>query len=194
MKIASSPLDKRGLQGGLGVTPRQCCLDRPPGASRHPSDGGIFKENSLTYDRKEQSLVLIGRPGTFTPADRFPISNVVITPDRYSYEGNWLFCTFTQSEIVAARIGFGRGKMDWRDYGLDEAPTSENSLFTRIEIITARGIYAYLSSDPNLGQALHSSATGLDIRLLSGPSRLDPHCGLARHALAISERRRHSRG
>ena len=58
--------------------------------------------------------------------------------------------------------------MDWRDYGLDEAPTSENSLFTRIEIITARGIYAYLSSDPNLGQALHSSATGLDIQLSQG--------------------------
>ena len=129
---------------------------------------GFFKGESLTYNRKEQSSVLIGRPGTFTPADRFPISNVVITPDRYSYEGNWLFCTFTQSEIVAARIGFGRGKMDWRDYGLDEAPTSENSLFTRIEIITARGIYAYLSSDPNSGQALHSSATGLDIQLSQG--------------------------
>ncbi len=58
--------------------------------------------------------------------------------------------------------------MDWRDYGLDEAPISENSLFIRIEIITARGIYAYLSSDPNSGQALHSSATGLDIQLSQG--------------------------
>ncbi len=99
---------------------------------------GVFTGNNLTYNRKEKSSFCIGRPGTFTPADRFPISNVVITPDRYSYEGNWLFCTFTQSDIVAARIGFGRGKMDWRDYGLDEAPISENSLFIRIEIITAQ--------------------------------------------------------
>ena len=58
--------------------------------------------------------------------------------------------------------------MDWRDYGLDEAPISDNSLFIRIEIITSQGIYAYLSSDPNSGQALHSSPTGLDIRFSQG--------------------------
>ena len=107
---------------------------------------------------------MLGRPGTITPAGQFPVSNLIIDADRYSYEGNWLFCTFAQSDIVAARIGFGRGKMDWRDYGLDEAPISANALFSRIEIITSQGIYAYLSSDPDSGQALHSSPTGLDLR------------------------------
>jgi len=154
-------LDKRGgLQGGWRRSQR-------PRHSEEPS-----LETNLPYNRAEKSAVLVGRPGTFTPAGQFPISNVIIAADRYSYEGNWLFCTFAQSDIVAARIGFGRGKMDWRDYGIDEAPISPNALFSRIEIITSQGIYAYLSSDPDSGQALQSSPTGLDLRFNQGQQDL----------------------
>src|SRR5258705_11320254 len=122
----------------------------------------------MAYDRLEKSAVLLGRPGIITPAQEFPISNIVIAADRYSYEGNWLFCTFAQSDIVAARIGFGRGKMDWRDYGLEDAAMSANALFSRIEIITSQGIYAYLSSDPDAGKSLALSPIGLDLRLSQG--------------------------
>lgn len=126
----------------------------------------------MAYDRLEKSSVLLGRPGTIAPASEFPISNVVIAADRYSYEGNWLFCTFAQSDIVAARIGFGRGKMDWRDYGIESAPISANALFSRIEVITSQGIYAYFSSDPDAGEALESSSAGLDLRHSHGQQDL----------------------
>jgi len=129
-------------------------------------------ETILPYNRSEKSAVLLGRPGTFTPAGQFPTSNVIIDAERYSYEGNWLFCTFAQSDILAARIGFGRGKMDWRDYGLEAAPISVNALFSRIEIITSQGIYAYFSSDPDVGKSLSSSPTGLDLRLSRGQQDL----------------------
>src|SRR4030095_10639869 len=39
-----------------------------------------------------------------------------------------------------------------RDYGLDEAPMTENALFCRVEVVTAKGIYAYLSSSSTSGQ------------------------------------------
>jgi hypothetical protein len=114
------------------------------------------------------SAVLIGTPGAITPAGQFPLSNVVVAPDYYSYEGNWLFCAFAQSDILAARIGFGRGKMDWRDYGLEAAPISANAFFSRIEIITSQGIYAYLSADSDSGQSLQSNPTVLDLRFSHG--------------------------
>lgn len=126
----------------------------------------------MAYDRLEKSSVLLGRPGTITPTGEFPISNLIIDTERYSYEGNWLFCTFTQSDIVAARIGFGRGKMDWRDYGIESAPVSANALFSRIEVITSQGIYAYFSSDPEAGEALASSPASVDLRLRDGQQDL----------------------
>jgi len=167
-------LDKEGLQGVLNQPSRK--PPRPPPCPR----GERFKvfcvpsslEGIPPYNRSEKSAVLLGRPGTFTPAGQFPTSNVIIDAERYSYEGNWLFCTFTQSDIVAARIGFGRGKMDWRDYGLEEAPISAKALFSRIEILTSQGIYAYLSSDPHSGKALTSSPTALDIRFNQGQQDL----------------------
>jgi len=116
----------------------------------------------MDYNRLEKSAVLAGRPGVFVRPEEFPISNVIMAPDRYSYEGNWLFCSFDHPELLAARVGFGRGKLDWRDYGLDEAPMTESALFCRVEVVTTRGIYAYLSS---------SSTAGGNVRLV--PDRFE---------------------
>jgi hypothetical protein len=116
------------------------------------------------YDRSDKSAVLIGRPGVFTPAGDFPVSNVIIAADRYSYEGNWLFCTFDGPEILAARIGFGLGEMDWRDYGLQNAPISDHALFRRIEIVTSTGIYAYFVSDSEAGATLKSHPNRFEVR------------------------------
>lgn len=121
--------------------------------------------------RLRESRVLIGRPGVICGSDEFATSNVVIS-DQYSYEGNWLFCMFSQPEVVAARIGFGRGKMDWRDYGLDSAPISDEALFSRIEVITPEGIYAYLFSDPASGRAVDSKGSSLNVRLNDGKAGL----------------------
>ncbi len=110
------------------------------------------------------SSVLTGRPGHICGSDTFDTSNVIMAPDRYSYEGNWLFCMFSEPEVAAARIGFGRGKMDWRDYGLEGVPISESALFCRIEVVAAEGIYAYLFSDPASGRAVESRTDELDVR------------------------------
>jgi hypothetical protein len=118
------------------------------------------------YDRLEKSAVMTGRPGIFRKPEEFPISNVVIAPDQYSYEGNWLFCSFNHSELLGARVGFGRGRIDWRDYGLDETPMTESALFCRVEVVTAKGIYAYLSS---------SSTAGQNVRLI--PDRFEVQFG-----------------
>jgi hypothetical protein len=80
-----------------------------------------------------------GQPGVFRRPEEFPLANVVIAPDRYSYEGNWLFCSFNHSELLGARVGFGKGTIDWR---LDDAPMTESALFCRAEVVTAKGIYA----------------------------------------------------
>jgi hypothetical protein len=105
----------------------------------------------MEYDRLEKSAVMTGRPGAFRRPEEFPLSNVVIAPDRYSYEGNWLFCSFNHSELLGVRVGFGRGRIDWRDYGLDEAPMTESALFSRVEVITTKGIHAYLFSSSTAG-------------------------------------------
>lgn len=112
------------------------------------------------YSRHEKSAVLAGRPGVFTRRGEFPTSNVVMASDRYSYEGNWLFCSFDHTELLAARVGFSRGKMDWRDYGLDEAPASENALFCRVEVVTAEGIYAHLRGARKREQARQPADQG----------------------------------
>ena len=117
----------------------------------------------MEYDRLIKSAVLTGRPGAFTKPEDFPISNVVMVPDQYSYEGNWLFCSFDHPELIAARVGFGRGKLDWRDYGLNEVPMNENALFWRVEVVTARGIVAHLSSTATGGTFLNTASDRFEI-------------------------------
>jgi hypothetical protein len=95
-----------------------------------------------------------------------------MAPNLYSYEGNWLFCSFDHSELLAARVGFGRGKMDWRDYGLDEAPATENALFWRVEVVTAEGIFAHLSSSPTAGQSVRVASDRMEVRFDEGGSEL----------------------
>jgi hypothetical protein len=126
----------------------------------------------MEYNRLEKSAVLTGRPGVFKRPEEFPISNVVMAPDRYSYEGNWLFCSFNHSELLAARVGFGRGRIDWRDYGLDEAPMTENALFCRVEVITAKGIYAYLSSSSTFGQNVRLARDRFEVQFEADGNQL----------------------
>lgn len=114
------------------------------------------------------SAVLAGRPGHIFGSEAFDSSNVIMAPARFNYEGNWLFCMFSQPEVTAARIGFGRGKMDWRDYGLENAPISGNALFCRIEVVAAGGIHAYVLSDAASGQAVESKTDTLDVRFYDG--------------------------
>jgi len=110
------------------------------------------------------SALMIGRPGELMSPDSFPASNVIMVRELYSYEGNWLSCSFPQQDIPAARLGFGLGKFDWADYGLAQ-PVSPDALFYRIEVLTPEGLYACIVADESKGAAVESDAGRMDIRL-----------------------------
>ena len=116
-------------------------------------------------ERSQGSKYLVGSPGHIvSPAD-FDPSNVLMNPREYSYEGNWLFCSFSQPDLPAARIGFGRGKFDWRDYGLESLPVSQDAFFYRVEIVRGDGLYACVLSDPSLGSSVQSDPARMHMAL-----------------------------
>lgn len=93
-----------------------------------------------------QSALMSGSVGAvFTPAD-FPTENLTIDPQRYTYEGRWLFCSFENPAIRAVRIGFGQGAFRWDDYGLPAPPSDRVPLSYRVELITDAGVEACLFS------------------------------------------------
>ncbi len=110
-----------------------------------------------------QSALMVGHVAELLPAEQFVCDNVLLARDRYSYEGNWLFCTFDQSEIVAARIGFGLGKFHWEDYGLEMQQGASAPVAYRLEAITPAGVHACLYSDQHQGAAVHSDPASMEI-------------------------------
>ncbi|MEW5979008.1 MAG: hypothetical protein AB1898_24705 [Acidobacteriota bacterium] len=126
--------------------------------------------SSRTLDLR--SRYMQGRPGQLVAPDSFAASNVRLSPAKYSYEGDWLFCSFKDAEWRAARIGFGRGKLDWTDYGVDDLPIADNALFWRVELIGRQGIYAFVSSDPSQGDGLASNEATLQVKFEQSGERL----------------------
>jgi len=90
--------------------------------------------------------LMTGGVGEIVAPEHFPSANVSIAPDKYDYEGNWLFCSFDNPEARAARIGFGQGRFRWEDYGLDAAEGPGIPLAYRIEVINQSGVQACLFS------------------------------------------------
>lgn len=117
-----------------------------------------------SVSREPGSRYMKGRPGELARPESFPLANLLIAPDKYSYEGDWLFCSFRDAEVLAARIGFGRGKLDWKDYGVEDLPVADEALFWRVEVVTKEGIYAFVSSDPSKGKHLVSEKERLQVR------------------------------
>src|SRR5690242_191034 len=101
---------------------------------------------------------MAGRVGEIVAPESFPSANVSMTPDKYDYEGSWLFCSFDNAVIRAARIGFGQGRFRWEDYGLDPAESTSIPLVYRIEVISQSGIQACLFSHSYDGTAVESGA------------------------------------
>jgi len=93
-----------------------------------------------------RSALMSGRLGEIVTPEDFPSANVTMAPDKYDYEGNWLFCSFDNAVIRAARIGFGQGRFLWEDYGLDSAHGPGIPLAYRIEVISRSGVQACLFS------------------------------------------------
>jgi hypothetical protein len=89
---------------------------------------------------------MTGGAGLIVAPESFPSSNVGMVPAQYDYEGNWLFCSFDNAVIRAARIGFGQGRFRWEDYGLDRTEDPGVSLAYRIEVISQSGVQACLFS------------------------------------------------
>ncbi|MBP1596591.1 MAG: hypothetical protein H6Q05_1968 [Acidobacteria bacterium] len=115
-----------------------------------------------------QSALMVGSVAEIVPADRFPCENVLMARDRYSYEGNWLFCAFEQADIVAARIGFGLGRFHWQDYGLEAQQDSSAPLAYRLEVVTPAVVHACLYSDQHMGVAVESDPTSMEVKFSTG--------------------------
>ena len=114
-------------------------------------------------ERPRQSALMTGPVAELLPAGEFPIENVLLARDKYSYEGNWLFCNFDRSDIRAARIGFGLGRFHWEDYGLEAQPTAFAPVSYRVEVITETGVHACIFSDPEKGTHVRSDLTLMKI-------------------------------
>jgi hypothetical protein len=115
---------------------------------------------------------MIGPVAAMVPVGEFPFENVLLARDRYSYEGNWLFCTFDQDDIRAARVGCGLGRFHWEDYGLDAHPDSSAPISYRLEVITPAGVHACLYTDQRKGTAVRSDSTSIDIQFRDNTSEL----------------------
>ncbi len=124
--------------------------------------------------RPRQSALMIGPVAAMLPVGEFPFENVLLDRDRYSYEGNWLFSTFDQADILATRIGFGLGRFHWEDYGLEAQPDSESSapISYRLEVITQAGVHACLYSDQQKGMAVRSDIKSIEINFCDNTSEL----------------------
>jgi hypothetical protein len=107
---------------------------------------------------------MAGPVAQLIPASEFSSDNIIMDRDRYSYEGNWLFCTFDQQDFPAARLGFGLGKFHWRDYGFETGSAALDPVAFRVEVITSVGVHACLFSDNELGASVTSDASSLDVR------------------------------
>jgi hypothetical protein len=114
--------------------------------------------------RRGLSALMAGPVAQLIPASEFSSHNIIMARDRYSYEGNWLFCTFDHPEFVAARLGFGLGKFHWQDYGLETDTASLKPISFRVEVITPVGVHACLFSDNELGTSVTSDASSMDVR------------------------------
>jgi len=114
--------------------------------------------------RRGQSALMTGPVAQIISASEFPSDNVITARDRYSYEGNWLFCTFDQPDFLAARLGFGLGKFHWQDYGLETGSAPLDPIAFRVEVITSAGVHACLFSDNELGTTVTSAASSMDVR------------------------------
>lgn len=119
---------------------------------------------SMSEASHRSSAYMVGPVAQALPADRFAFENVLLTRDRYTYEGNWLFCVFDQPDVVAARIGFGLGKFHWQDYGLEVPEDTTIPLVYRLEVVTPAGVHACLYSDPHQGAAVQSDPAAMEIR------------------------------
>jgi hypothetical protein len=106
----------------------------------------------------------MGPAGRIISASEFSHDNLIMARDRYSYEGNWLFCTFDQLDFLGARLGFGLGKFHWQDYGIETGSAPLNPIAFRLEVITSVGVHACLFSDNELGTAVTSESSSMDVR------------------------------
>lgn len=103
-------------------------------------------EIAVPLRQSGRSALMTGRVGEIVVPEFFPSTNVSMAPDKYDYEGNWLFCSFDNAVIRAARVGFGQGRFRWEDYGLDPTEDPGIPLAYRIEAISRSGVQACLFS------------------------------------------------
>lgn len=100
----------------------------------------------MMTDLNKESHCFTGEVGTFVQPSEFPEENYVITKGKYDYEGNWAFCVFDHPYIVGARIGYGTGQFDARDYFPNANAPDPSYMQVHVEIMTADGAYQWVNS------------------------------------------------
>jgi hypothetical protein len=100
---------------------------------------------------------------TIAPGD-FPAANYLIDDTRYSYEGHWAFCRFDGDEVYGARLGFGRGAFDARDYGAP-APLDRSNLWVHLELMTRDGALLWIGTGRYVAEQVQLDRRWVDCRL-----------------------------
>ncbi|MDD5706125.1 MAG: hypothetical protein PHR35_09385 [Kiritimatiellae bacterium] len=113
------------------------------------------------------SPLFTGTIGATVAAADFPPANYLIDDACYDYEGNWAFCRFDQAEVMAARLGFGRGVFDWSDYG-STAPLDRNNLWVHLELMTRAGAVQWIGTGNYRAGQVQLQTDRLDCRLAGG--------------------------
>jgi hypothetical protein len=131
---------------------------------RFPGRGEILMSHPIRDVRRGLSALMAGPVAQLISVNEFSPDNIIMARAHYSYEGNWLFCTFDQPGFLAARLGFGLGKFHWQDYGLETSNAPLNPIAFRLEVITSVGVHACVFSDNELGKSVTSDASAMDVR------------------------------
>ncbi len=124
--------------------------------------------------------------GEVTLPSDMKMSDLVMDPGKYSYEGNWAFCRFNHPHLLGGRIGFSRGEDSSEDIGWDTPdwkPAGRDSHY-RIEILSRDGGYLYSYSgdeqDITIRSGVFSHAVhGADRELLSVEGYPEMHWKMA---------------
>jgi hypothetical protein len=125
----------------------------------------LESEWQMSSETGHSSLLFDGVIGKTIAPEQLPAGNYLIDDTQYDYEANWAFCRFDDDQVFAARVGFGRGKFDTRDYGIANEP-SQSFLFAHVELMTRDGALLWTSSDRFTAQQVVLTAGKLDRRLV----------------------------
>lgn len=120
-------------------------------------------DDAVTSWPGQPSRVFSGEVGRTYPAHSVDPGDYLIDRHRYSSEGDWAFCRFTSQQVPAIRMGFQIGSFD---IGPGATAYDPSLLQLHLEVVTAEGAQLWIPTGQFPGEALVSSASAKDVRLM----------------------------